>query len=179
MTEPKKWKHLKISGWKRGQPFTPAQRIETLMLRSEKMPSGCREWRGAKDRKGYGIVMMKEIRLAPIGAHRAAWMLLRGPIPDGMLVCHRCDNPCCIEIDHLFLGDLSDNAKDAVSKGRWGDRSRPGAANNLAILRDEDVIRMRALRAEGLSYVKLGRLFGVSGTQASNICRHKQWRNLP
>ncbi len=53
-----------------------------------------------------------------MGAHRAAWIRSNGAIPDGLVVCHKCDNGLCVNVDHLFLGTLSENMQDCISKGR-------------------------------------------------------------
>lgn len=83
----------------------------------------CWPWSGTRDRKGYGV-----IRLAggQFKAHRVTWAAFRGPIPDGMCVCHHCDNPGCINPKHLFLGTIGDNNRDMMQKGRhrWGDRPK-------------------------------------------------------
>jgi hypothetical protein len=76
---------------------------------------GCWEWRGAKSRFGYGrFIVGRNNRLA----HRVAWAATRGEIPVGMNVCHRCDNPSCVNPDHLFLGTQRDNVRDMHEKGR-------------------------------------------------------------
>ena len=72
---------------------------------------GCWEWTGAKNACGYGIVKGGL-------AHRVAWGVEVGPIPSGMNVCHRCDNPACVTIDHMFLGTHIDNMYDMLAKGR-------------------------------------------------------------
>jgi hypothetical protein len=79
----------------------------------------CWEWLGGKNPKGYGH-LNREIngRNLPIRAHRFSWMIHYGEIPEGMCVCHKCDNPGCVRPEHLFLGTISDNGKDAWRKGR-------------------------------------------------------------
>lgn len=72
---------------------------------------GCWEWTGSKSRKGYG--QFNEGR-----AHRVSWEMHNGPIPEGMFVCHHCDNPPCVRPDHLFIGDNAANMRDAFAKGR-------------------------------------------------------------
>lgn len=76
---------------------------------------GCAEWTGARSRGGHGQIGIDGRR---VGTHRVAWTLAYGPIPDGMFVCHRCDNPPCVNPAHLFLGTALDNMRDMVTKGR-------------------------------------------------------------
>lgn len=85
-----------------------------LKNNSEMSESGCLIYVKRKSR-GYGHIGHNNKELL---AHRAAWMVVNGPIPEGMLVCHKCDNPACINVDHLFLGTHKDNIQDCVSKGR-------------------------------------------------------------
>lgn len=96
--------------------------------------TGCWNWTGAVGRStGYGQIANKGVQLA---AHRAAWLLFRGPIPPaktkdyfGTCVCHRCDNRRCVNPDHLFLGTHQDNMRDMIAKGRMAWRAKPAAAN--------------------------------------------------
>lgn len=76
----------------------------------------CLEWTAAIDRgTGYG---RRQHNGKPMLAHRVAWMIVNGEIPDGAQVLHRCDNPKCVDVNHLFIGSQSDNIKDMHSKGR-------------------------------------------------------------
>ena len=82
--------------------------------------NGCWEWTAMRDRDGYGSMwggkeLGKEDNLR---AHRVSWMLHRGELPDDKLVLHRCDNPRCVNPDHLFIGTGKDNIQDALAKGR-------------------------------------------------------------
>lgn len=78
----------------------------------------CYDWLGRHRDGDYGTFRYCGTNIAS----RAAWMIFVGPIPKGMLVCHRCDNPPCTNLRHLFLGTAADNIRDAVAKGRTGKR---------------------------------------------------------
>jgi len=77
--------------------------------------SGCWLWDGGLTRKGYGRFRYKDRAFT---AHRYVWRLFKGEIPEGMLVCHRCDVRCCVNLDHLFLGTDRDNVRDMIKKNR-------------------------------------------------------------
>jgi hypothetical protein len=82
--------------------------------------SGCWEWKAGKDASGYGVLHVDGKQEK---AHRFAWKLYRGEIPEhdsyhGMMVCHHCDNPSCVNPEHLFIGLANDNVQDMVKKGR-------------------------------------------------------------
>lgn len=79
--------------------------------------SGCIEWTGNSLPRGYGLIWVEG---RSVLTHRFAWILANGPIPDGMLVCHHCDNPPCCNVAHLFLGTDATNAADRDAKGRAG-----------------------------------------------------------
>lgn len=89
---------------------------EQLELRGKRDPeTGCLNYRGWINTNGYGRI---RIGKKSCGAHRVAYEVFIGPIPEGMLVCHKCDNRRCIEPTHLFLGTHADNTQDMLQKGR-------------------------------------------------------------
>ena len=112
-------------------------------------------------------------------AHRVAWELMCGPIPDGMCVLHHCDNPgCCNAKRHLFIGTKADNVHDMIAKGRKVQvrgEDAPGAK-----LREIDVMEIRRrYSAGGVTYKSLGREFGVAKLEVARIVRRQAWPHLP
>lgn len=106
-------------------------------------------------------------------AHRAAYELLVGPIPDGMRVLHRCDNPPCVNPEHLWVGTDADNVADMVRKGR--NRSVRGEAAPRAKLNDAAV---RAIRATPERAVTLARRYGVAESTISAVRHRVNWKHV-
>lgn len=133
----------------------------------------CHLWTASRHYNGYGKIYSG----APLGkmllAHRAAWQLAFGPIPEGMCVCHHCDNRKCVNPDHLFLGTKADNSADMVAKGR--SHSHSGSTNGNAKLTEADVRGIRGLLAQGVTGLELGRRYGVSPQQISRIKLGERW----
>ena len=130
--------------------------------------SGCWEWTGATTRGGYGQVMDGKKNLR---AHRAAYMLFVGDIPDGMLVCHSCDNPLCINPDHLWLGDTVANTQDKIMKGR----SIKGESVASSKLTDEAV---KEIRAADMNIYVAAEKFRVSPVTVWKARERITWRHL-
>lgn len=89
----------------------------------------CWEWKGFRRKNGYGVTTgdgNQTTKRTQMGAHRRSWILTNGPIPRGLFVCHRCDNPPCVRPDHLFLGTHIDNMTDMHAKGREARGERAG-----------------------------------------------------
>lgn len=128
----------------------------------------CWLWAGCKI-KGYGQFLRGGGQR--VYAHRFAYELARGPIPEGMLVLHRCDNPPCCNERHLFLGSDLDNMRDKVAKGRQARERRNGNGR----LTDGQVAELRAMRTSGATLETLGRHFGISMGYAGMIVRG-EWR---
>ena len=112
-------------------------------------------------------------------AHRISYELHSGPIPDGMHVLHKCDNPSCVRPDHIFLGTHTDNMQDMWTKGRGrcDGAGRKGAANGNSRLTEEQVDAIRRRLSAGESQRSLGLEFGVSKTLIGLIGKGRVWKN--
>ncbi len=105
-------------------------------------------------------------------AHRASWLIHRGPIEPGLCVLHKCDNPGCVRPDHLFLGTNDDNVADRGAKNRTARGERHGSAK----LTTENVAEIRAARAKNRSLPELAERFGVSKSLICQIAKGKVWK---
>lgn len=134
--------------------------------------SGCWLWDGGVNEHGYGIIGLGSRDQGTDKAHRVSWRLHRGEIPEGMNVLHRCDVPCCVNPEHLFIGTLGENSRDMVRKKRnfvpdnRGERSR---CNKL------DAAAVRHIRRRELTGPEYGRLYGVSKSAVYQIWGSHNW----
>jgi len=132
--------------------------------------NGCWVFTGYKNPKGYGRI---DVNSKPVYAHRLAFELAFGPIPDGLWVLHRCDNPSCCNPEHLWLGTNNDNIRDMLRK----DRSLKGVRHPQVKLTQQDVTTIRELYAVGMvTQTALSEQFGVSRRNIYCILRGKTWR---
>lgn len=150
------------AGQQRRRPLR--ERFEAAL---EKTPGGCWEWKKYRNERGYGVMGVGgTTRLA----HRVMWELTHGPIPEGMLVCHSCDNPACCNPEHLWLGSNSQNVADMRAKGRA--RALKGTKNANAKLTADEV---RAIRqryaAGGISQQALADEYGLSQPAVGRVVR--------
>ncbi len=107
-------------------------------------------------------------------AHRASWEIHFGEIPNGLCVLHKCDNPSCVNPEHLFLGTRKDNSIDMLLKDR-GNKAK-GQENGANKLTENEVIKIRKIYKDGgISQKKLGHLFRIGQTQVWHIVNNKQW----
>lgn len=135
---------------------------------------GCWRWCGPSQSRGYGVLSLGKRK--SVLAHRAAYAFEFGPIPDGMFVCHRCDNRWCVNPWHMFLGSALDNSRDMVRKGRHvpcrGERS------GVAKVTSDDVLHIRRLWGAGMPLRQLGARFGISAREAGAIGRGERWAHI-
>ena len=106
--------------------------------------TGCWEFNRKAMKDGYGIIQRRPNRWL---AHRLSWIINHGDIPDGLLVCHKCDNRKCVNPDHLFLGTHKDNTQDCIKKGRFSGYPHPGkgTSHRDAKLSDKDIQHIKQM----------------------------------
>src|SRR3990167_242163 len=141
-----------------------------------KKTDGCWLWQGVITRLGYGQIG-RGIRIPKtISAHRAAWILNRGPIPDGLCCLHHCDCPRCVFVGHLFLGTQKDNKRDCMNKSRHA----RGETSGRAKLSEQEVIEIinffKSGNCNGVR--RLGRKYGVNHGTISRIKNGFNWRHI-
>lgn len=147
--------------------------------------TGCWVWQKGLTEKRYGQF---SINGSGIRAHRASWEIHNGPIPDGIFVCHKCDNPPCVNPSHLFLGTVIDNRRDASRKGRIPKPTRDFFDNKQRFFRGElhpnaqfavkDIVEIRAYpKVRGASVV-IAKRFGCASITIWEILKERAWRPL-
>lgn len=135
----------------------------------------CWEWQGAISDTGYGKACIGHQRT--MNAHRLAYLLSHGPIPDGLFVCHACDNRRCVNPRHLFVGTAADNSRDMIKKGRHRARPLRGEKNPSSKLTWVEVTQIRDRWTGGeTDKHALAREYKVTPTQISNIVSGRQWK---
>jgi hypothetical protein len=144
-----------------------------LINHSVNKKTGCINWEGGINGDGYGYVYWEKFLWR---VPRLAWTLVYGAIPKGFLVCHKCDNRACFNVNHLFLGTITDNNRDRAKKNR--NRDQTGEKNNMVKLTKSDVKKIRALYAKNYFQREIGAMFGVTQTLISRIVRRKAWKKV-
>lgn len=154
------------------RPRTPlAERLWSRVAKAG--PDDCWPFTGPLSRKGYGKISLGGAKGSIVGAHRVAYMLAVGPIPEGLDVLHTCDNPPCCNPRHLFVGTQADNIRDMIAKGRRGYTGLPGGRNHRALLTP---FQVRIIRASPRTAYELADRYGVSHSHIRRIRRNASWK---
>jgi hypothetical protein len=155
----------------------PAQSVQYRLEKKRTITkSGCWEFTGCRNKDGYGMIgIFNEVK----STHRVSYEIYIGPIPDGLCVCHTCDNPPCFNPQHLFIGTHKDNMIDMQSKGRTG--IKYAEDNPQSKLTKEQVDEIRRLHiptyrgGRGSNTLSLAKQYGVSRSHINRII-NKRWR---
>ncbi len=152
----------------------------------------CWIWVGTRACRGYGAISIDRKRWR---AHRLSWAIHNGTIPDGLYICHRCDNPPCVNPEHLFAGTQKDNIADCVRKGRFSrsigertrnNRRRRGFHRTKAIGHDhynskltlENVLEIRSTPPKWGEQSRLARKFGVTKSSIRDVLSRRCWGHV-
>lgn len=152
--------------------FEMTDKLIQRFWRGVEKTDSCWNWKGGSTR-GYGyIIVVDPIR---IGAHRFSYILHKGKAPSELLICHKCDNPSCVNPDHLFLGSYAENMADKASKGRSFFK---GAYLNSKLTVDQ----IREIRASyaprKITQMMLAKRFGITRENVHYILKGKSWEHL-
>lgn len=151
---------------------TPEQRFWKYV--EKKGSDECWNWVGSKNKKEYGLLYVQiGVKGKMVLSHRFSYKLHKGKIPEGVLVCHSCDNPACVNPAHLWIGTNRENLQDRNKKGRVAS----GEKNGRAKLTFEKVAKIREMYAEGeYTHKKLGEIFRVSQASIFYVVHNKKWK---
>lgn len=164
------WGHTRIGCF--DQPTLKDAFLARVTPRDE---SDCWIWEGSITAKGYGVFKHGDTHYR---AHRASYLIYRGPIPDGVNVCHNCpsgDNPLCVNPAHLWLGDHIANQRDKIKK----DRQAKGETQGSVKLTEDDIRHIRHLAQRGERYAHIAKTYQIDASTASDIARRKSWKHIP
>lgn len=137
----------------------------------------CWEWFGFRTTKGYGRMYVSRNKYD--AAHRVSYSLFIGKIPDGMVVMHKCDNPRCVNPEHLTIGTYQENTQDCIAKKRFHPGVKRGEKNNMTKLTTEQAKEILRLVSDGIMKGKdIAKMFGVSQSTVSSIKVKRNWSYL-
>ena len=148
--------------------------LQRFWEKTQPADSGCIEWTACLNGRGYGQFRPAGQR-KNLTAHRFSWIAANGAIPEGLCVCHRCDNRKCVNPDHLFLGTFAENSADMVSKGRGKGAKRAGILNPRRKLTEPEV---EAIRQSNASLRNIAEMFGIGKSQVQRIKSGVAWPTL-
>jgi hypothetical protein len=143
---------------------------------SKKSEDECWHWTGQILSNGYGRISLGAKKDGAEGAHRVSWKLHnKKDIPDGMFDMHKCDNPSCVNPNHLSIGTPKDNTQDMITKGRKKVVSPKGEGNGKSLLNAEKVMLIRESK---LNHAELGRQLGVSPNCIRSVRTGRTWSHV-
>jgi len=147
--------------------------LKERFMNSVNKTDSCWLWKGKIPAHGYGYI---QINKKCYRAHRVSWEIYFGEIPKGMLVCHKCDVPSCVNPDHLFLGSDADNMRDRDEKCRVAHNK--GEKCGKSKIKESDVIAIKTLFKSGATQTEIGNKLGINRKNVFNIVRGVSWRHV-
>lgn len=161
---------------KAGECRSPEQVRNLITANSLVSDTGCWEWQKALGHKGYGLLKWHRPGLPPMTkAHRVSYTVFKGD-PGELCVLHQCDNPRCVNPDHLFLGTKGDNSADMDSKDRrYRGVMNRGVENSRSKLTEAEVLEIRRLVAGGVTQTDVAPHFGVGRECVSKVVNGRRW----
>lgn len=144
--------------------------MKERFMKNVRRSANCWTWVGPKDAKGYGLFWLKG---SSKRAHRVSIEMHLGVSAVGTTILHSCDNPSCVNPDHLSIGTQADNVRDMHIKGRAA--SRTGSLNGASKLTEADVMQIRSSHEGNTS---LGRQYGVSKTTIMRVRKGLSWAHV-
>lgn len=144
-----------------------------LFWKKVQKSDGCWIWTGAKTNKGYGVIRRADKNYL---AHRFSYTLKNGPISDGVFICHKCDNPLCVNPDHHFEGDNSANMRDCFSKGRGKIPLMKGENHPNSKITENIAKHIRILKESGLTEQKIADYLGATKRIVNMVSSGKTWK---
>lgn len=143
------------------------------MFIEPELNTGCWLWAGAQHEQGYGLFSLHRRN---VRAHRVSWVLANGPIPDSLVVCHKCDTPACVNPTHLHLGTQGENTRDAVARGLFTPPRGVGFAKPS--LTAAEVLEIVAMRQRGERLRIIAERFGVSAGAVFGVVSGRSWARV-
>lgn len=134
----------------------------------------CWMWKGSKDIRGYGVIRTNQ---KPYSAHCVCYELCHGSIPKGMFICHKCDNPGCVNPAHLWLGTPAENNRDRAVKER--NNHVKGEDHPSTTLTESDIVTIRNLSENGVAQRAIARQYGIHQSSVWGIVHRKTWQHVP
>lgn len=149
------------------------QHLKSRFEKSYRVTPGCWIWLGALSDRGYG--KFGASRKEKWQAHRLSYEIYKGEIPEGLVIRHRCDNPCCVNPEHLLAGTQGDNIRDSVERGLMP----RGEAQGSSKLTEASVLQIRDLCSSGLfTRPQIGRWYGVARQTVNDVHSRRQWKHV-
>jgi len=170
---------IKRLGYIKGEPypFVHGHKRKSIEERFwEKVEVGsldiCWPWKASRNKWGYGRIGYKgKLVTAP----RLSYQLVFGDVPEGLCVCHSCDNPACVNPSHLYLGTFRDNNLDKMSKGRWRGNHTRGENRPQSKITEDKVKEIRNLAKQGMSNRKIAPLYNISHSAVDSVINGRTW----